>query len=158
SGVHQIKASDGDLFDVLCDSQLAGPGWMVVQQRVGGTEDFQRDWATYRKGFGSFDSDFFLGLEKIHRLTSSVQCELYVHLDFGDGKISHARYNTFKLTDEDHGYALNLDGFKGNTTDELQYSNHMKFTTIDRDNDNYKDNCATYANGGGWWHNSCFYR
>ncbi|XP_062121251.1 structural maintenance of chromosomes protein 2-like [Drosophila sulfurigaster albostrigata] len=35
-GVHQLNVSDIGLFKVLCDSQLAGPGWIVIQQRVGG--------------------------------------------------------------------------------------------------------------------------
>ena len=30
----------------------------------------------------------------------------------------------------------------------------MKFTTRDRDNDNYKKNCAKVHNG--WWFNACF--
>ncbi|XP_060644857.1 angiopoietin-2-like [Drosophila nasuta] len=54
-GIHQLNVSGIGLFNVLCDSQLAGPGWIAIQQRVGGNESFDRDWATFRKGFGSFE-------------------------------------------------------------------------------------------------------
>ncbi|XP_062132099.1 fibrinogen-like protein 1 isoform X3 [Drosophila sulfurigaster albostrigata] len=155
-GVHEIKVSGVDSFDVLCDSQLAGPGWIVIQQRIGGEEDFGRDWATYRKGFGSLDSDFFLGLEKIHRLTSQQQYELYIHLVAEDGSIFYARYDDFKISDEDHGYSLSLGKFKGNIWDAMREHENMKFTTFDRDNDSDSyDNCAVLYKSG-WWYNRCF--
>ncbi|XP_064551556.1 angiopoietin-related protein 3-like [Drosophila montana] len=57
-GIHKINPDQEDPFDVLCDSATAGPGWTVIQQRINGKEDFYRDWATYREGFGAFDGDF----------------------------------------------------------------------------------------------------
>ncbi|XP_034105219.1 fibrinogen-like protein 1 isoform X2 [Drosophila albomicans] len=154
-GVHEIEVSGVGSFDVLCDSQLAGPGWIVIQQRIGGEENFTRDWATYRKGFGSLDSDFFLGLEKMYRLTSQQQYELYIHLLAEDGNIFYARYDDFKISDEDHGYALSLGKFKGNVWDAMRIHENMKFTTFDRDNDLFYDNCAVWNNSG-WWYNDCF--
>ncbi|XP_060649123.1 angiopoietin-2-like isoform X1 [Drosophila nasuta] len=58
-GYREIKVLGSGIFSVVCDSQLAGPGWIVIQQRVGGNQSFDRDWATYRKGFGYFNTDFF---------------------------------------------------------------------------------------------------
>ncbi|XP_051861588.1 techylectin-5B-like isoform X4 [Drosophila albomicans] len=137
------------------NSQLAGPGWIVIQQRTGGKENFNRDWATYRKGFGSLDSDFFLGLEKMYRLTSLQQYELYIHLVVLNGSIFYARYDDFKISDEDHGYALRLGKFKGNIKDAMRVSENMKFTTFDRDNDPADGNCAVGYNSG-WWYNKCY--
>ncbi|XP_060654727.1 fibrinogen-like protein 1 [Drosophila nasuta] len=154
-GVHEIKVSGVGSFDVLCDSQVAGLGWIVIQQRIGGEENFARDWATYRKGFGSLDSDFFLGLEKIYRLTSQQQYELYIHLVAEDGNSFYAQYDDFKISDEDHGYSLSLGKFKGNIKDAMTYSENMKFTTFDRDNDLDDDNCAVLYKSG-WWYNKCF--
>ncbi|XP_034105218.1 fibrinogen-like protein 1 isoform X1 [Drosophila albomicans] len=154
-GVHEIKVSGVGSFDVLCDSQLAGPGWIVIQQRIGGKENFTRDWATYRKGFGSMDSDFFLGLEKMYRLTSLQQYELYIHLVTLSGSIFYARYDDFKISDEDNGYALSLGTFRGNIENTMRDSDKMKFTTFDRDNDASSDNCAVWFNSG-WWYNNCF--
>ncbi|KAH8372157.1 hypothetical protein KR093_010267, partial [Drosophila rubida] len=107
------------------------PGWMVIQQRIGGEEDFNRDWATYREGFGPFDSDFFLGLEKIYRLTNSRRHKLYVFLL---NNIKIAQYDDFKIADESSGYALSLGEFTGDI-DMLRSSRNMKFSTFDRDND-----------------------
>ncbi|KAH8396786.1 hypothetical protein KR215_004318, partial [Drosophila sulfurigaster] len=145
SGVHRLNVYGVGLFDVLCDSQLAGPGWIVIQQRVGRNESFNRDWATYRKGFGAMDSDFFLGLEKIHRITSLERHELFIHLVAVNGNTYNARYDDFKISDEDNGYALSLGNFKGTITwDAMRDAENMQFTTFDRDNDN------------GWWHSKCY--
>ncbi|KAH8415175.1 hypothetical protein KR215_006707, partial [Drosophila sulfurigaster] len=154
-GVNQLNVSGIGLFNVLCDSQLAGPGWIVIQQRVGGDEDFNRDWATYRKGFGSFESDFFLGLEKLHRITSLQRFELYIHLVDLHGRTYNARYDDFKISDEDNGYALSLGKFNGTAGDGMRYHENMKFTTFDHDNDKYDlGNCANWRKSG-WWYNDC---
>ncbi|XP_034106881.2 angiopoietin-related protein 7-like [Drosophila albomicans] len=153
SDVHKLNVSGIGFFDVLCNSQLAGPGWIVIQQRVGGNESFNRDWATYRKGFGEMDSDFFLGLEKIHRITSLQRFELYIHLVALNGSVFNARYDDFKISDEDNGYALSLGKFDETIIeDAMREGENMKFTTFDRDNDigDY-DNCAVGYKGG-WWY------
>ncbi|XP_060655664.1 fibrinogen-like protein 1 [Drosophila nasuta] len=156
-GVHEIRVSGVGFFDVLCDSQLAGPGWIVIQQRVGGNESFERDWVRYRKGFGSYRSDFFLGLEKIHRITSLQRHELYIHLVALNGSIYNARYDDFKISDEDSGYKLSLGKFSGTINeDAMRTAENMKFTTFDRDNDTYSDgNCAVQYNSG-WWYSNCY--
>ncbi|XP_062135334.1 fibrinogen-like protein 1 [Drosophila sulfurigaster albostrigata] len=154
-GVHEIRVSGVGFFDVLCDSQLAGPGWIVIQQRVGGNEDFNRDWATYRNGFGSYRSDFFLGLEKIHRINSLQRHELYIHLVALNGSTYNARYDDFKISDEDNGYKLSLGKFSGTVEENaMRHHENMKFTTFDRDNDNHKFNCAERWHGG-WWFDAC---
>ncbi|XP_060657384.1 angiopoietin-related protein 7-like [Drosophila nasuta] len=156
SDVHTLNVSGIGFFDVLCDSQLAGPGWIVIQQRVGGNEDFNRDWATYRKGFGAMDSDFFLGLEKIHRITSLQRFKLYIHLVARNGSTYNARYDDFKISDEDHGYALSLGKFSGTINeDAMRYHENIKFTTFDRDNDKDDGNCAVYFKSG-WWYKNCY--
>ncbi|XP_062135317.1 angiopoietin-related protein 7-like isoform X7 [Drosophila sulfurigaster albostrigata] len=155
SDIHQLNVSGVGLFDVLCDSQLAGPGWIVIQQRVGGNESFNRDWATYRKGFGSYKSDFFLGLEKIHRIASLKRHELYIHLVTLNGSIYNARYDDFKISDEDSGYKISLGKFNGTIIeDAMRYHENMKFTTFDRDNDIGDGNCAVDYESG-WWYGGC---
>ncbi|KAH8410717.1 hypothetical protein KR222_000243, partial [Zaprionus bogoriensis] len=114
----------------------AGPGWIVILQRVKGGEEFQRDWTTYRNGFGSFDGDFFFGLEKIYRLTTNQPHELYIHMERLNGSFIHARYDSFAISGEDEQYKLSTLGrFSGNAGDYLAYSRNVKFTTFDRDND-----------------------
>ncbi|XP_062121236.1 fibrinogen-like protein 1 isoform X2 [Drosophila sulfurigaster albostrigata] len=156
SGVHQLNVSRIGLFNVLCDSQLAGPGWIVIQQRVGGNESFDRDWATYRKGFGSFESDFFLGLEKIHRITSLQRFELYIYLVEKNESTYNAHYDDFKISDEDNGYALSLGKFNGTIRDGMRLNENMKFTTFDHDNDKARGNCAIIYESG-WWYKDGFF-
>ncbi|XP_062135341.1 angiopoietin-related protein 7-like isoform X2 [Drosophila sulfurigaster albostrigata] len=157
SEVHPLNVSGIGFFDVLCDSQLAGPGWIVIQQRVGGNEDFNRDWATYRKGFGSYKSDFFMGLEKIHRITSLQRHELYIHLVAVNGSTYNARYDDFKISDEDSGYKLSLGKFSGTIIkDAMRYAKNTKFSTFDSENDTHLTyNCADYYKSG-WWYKSCY--
>ncbi|KAH8372228.1 hypothetical protein KR093_010673, partial [Drosophila rubida] len=152
-GVHRIRVSGIDPFDVLCDSKLAGSGWMVIQQGIDGIEDFNRDWAAYREGFGSFNGDFFLGLEKIYRLTNSRRHELYLQHGSLNGFLKFARYDDFKISDESNGYALSLGEFTGDY-DMLVDAEKMKFSTYDRDNDNYPTSCALVFQCG-WWYNKC---
>ncbi|XP_051860815.1 fibrinogen-like protein 1 [Drosophila albomicans] len=156
SDVHQLNVSGIGFFDVLCDSQLAGPGWIVIQQRVWGNESFNRDWATYRKGFGSYRSDFFLGLEKIYRITSLQRHELYIHLVAQNGSTYNARYDDFKISDEDNGYKLSLGKFSGTINeDAMRYAENKKFSTFDRDNDIHDRNCAVVYKSG-WWYTNCY--
>ncbi|XP_060654864.1 fibrinogen-like protein 1 [Drosophila nasuta] len=156
SDVHTLNVSGIGFFDVLCDSQLAGPGWIVIQQRVGGNESFNRDWATYRKGFGAMDSDFFLGLEKIHRITSLQRFELYIHLVAVNGSAYNASYDDFKISDEDNGYKLSLGKFSGTIIeDAMRYHENLKFSTFDSDNDEAGDGNCAVEYGSGWWYGDC---
>ncbi|XP_051861680.1 angiopoietin-2-like [Drosophila albomicans] len=88
-GTNSIYVDGYGSFDVLIDNNTAGTGWIVIQQRIDGKEDFYRDWDTYLGGFGSFKGDFFLGLEKIHQLTNSTRHELLIHMKNFDGSISN---------------------------------------------------------------------
>ncbi|XP_060651630.1 fibrinogen C domain-containing protein 1-like [Drosophila nasuta] len=90
----------------------------------------------------------------MYRLTSLQQYELYIHLVVEDGSIFYARYDDFKISDEDNGYALSLGKFKGNIRDAMRYSENMKFTTFDRHNDRTNKNCAVVYNSG-WWYKKC---
>lgn len=156
SEVHTVSICN--TFEVLCDSDIAGPGWTVIQQRIGSGVDFYRDWNEYKNGFGdSWNQDFFLGLEKIHRLTNDQPHELYIHMQKFDGSTFFARYHEFAISCEDDQYRLSkLGGFSGTTTilDYFSYNKDKKFSTYDRDNDLSARNCAK-LHLGGWWHAAC---
>lgn len=160
NGVHKINFSNDSPFEVLCNSDIAGPGWTVIQQRVRGGVDFYRNWTEYRNGFGDFwDGDFFLGLEKIHRLTSEQPHELYIYMQRFDGSSFYARYDQFAISSEDDQYTISKLGiFSGNTRDYFGFARENRFSTFDRDNDLDSDkNCAeSYHNG--WWNSNCYDR
>ena len=71
SGVYTIDPDRTGAFDVFCDQKTAGGGWTVFQKRLDGSVDFYRGWADYKRGFGNLNREFWLGLDKIHRLTKT---------------------------------------------------------------------------------------
>ncbi|KAL7734919.1 hypothetical protein ACLKA6_011190 [Drosophila palustris] len=157
AGVHQITAPGLEPFDVLCDNSTVGPGWMVIQQRINGKTDFYRNWANYTAGFGSFSGDFFLGLEKIHRLTTAHRHELNVYMEKFNGQIENARYNQFEVAGENEQYKLTTVGnfTKDKAFDSLTWHYSEKFSTFDRDNDNFPELSCAEKLQSGWWFAYC---
>ena len=82
-GVNTIKPDELPAFDVFCDQTTDGGGWTVFQKRLNGSVDFYRYWNDYKRGFGDLNSEFWLGLDKIHRLTSYNNNTLRVDLEEG---------------------------------------------------------------------------
>lgn len=150
--VHNVETSKFETFSVLCNSKIAGPGWIVIQQRINGKEKFNRNWKAYKNGFGNFTGDFFLGLEKIHRLTNEQPHELYILMERFYGTF-FVRYDNFKIAGEDDKYRLlSLGLYSGNADkDRMRYNEHQKFSTFESDNDEYKHNCAE-LHVAGWWY------
>ena len=146
-------------------------GWIIFHQHLGFTFDWSLPWADYKAGFGSIDADFWLGLEKVHLLTSSQPYRLRVEVQQTSTNLWYsAEYWSFKIGDElNTEYRLEVSGYSGDAGDSLQYEgadmgngnlgaynhNGMSFTTHDQDNDQWlKGNCAS-LNEGGWWYNEC---
>ena len=78
SGFYTIYLDDKPPFDVYCDQTRAGGGWTVIQKRLNGFVDFNRNWVDYKDGFGNFlIREYWLGLEKIHRLTRNKTEKLF---------------------------------------------------------------------------------
>lgn len=116
------------------------------------------NWTTYRNGFGDFwDGDFFLGLEKIHRLTTEQPHELYIHMQNTDKSTFYARYDQFAISGEDNQYQLiNLGAFTGSAKkDNLAFAKNQRFSTYDSDNDDSTAHCAVKYQTG-WWHKNCY--
>ncbi|XP_068105083.1 ficolin-1-like isoform X2 [Hyperolius riggenbachi] len=142
-------------LEVLCDMHNDGGGWIVFQRRVDGSVDFYRDWKAYKTGFGSRLTEFWLGNDNIHQLTSSGTWELRVDLQDSDFVQFSAKYNSFKILGESEKYKLVLGSFAGgNAGDSLSHHSGMMFTTLDQDNDPDSINCATLHKGG-WWYRGC---
>ena len=109
-----IKPDDLPAFDVFCDQTTEGGGWTVFQKRLDGSVDFYLKWADYKSGFGDLNGEFWLGLDKIHRLTLDNNSMLRVDLEDFEGETRHAEYNLFGVTSEKDNYRLILDNFSGN--------------------------------------------
>ncbi|XP_044848698.1 ficolin-1-like isoform X4 [Mauremys mutica] len=155
SGWYTIYPRDCNAMTVLCDMETDGGGWIVFQRRVDGSVDFYRDWNSYKRGFGSRLSEFWLGNDNIHLLTSLGTNELRVDLSDFENNYQFAIFSSFKITGETEKYKLILGAFvNGTGGDSLTIHNHMPFTTQDRDNDLSSSNCATSYKGA-WWYREC---
>ena len=100
-------------FEVYCDQKTAGGGWTVFQKRQDGSVDFYRPWDDYKRGFGNLNGEFWLGLDKIHRLTVSGSYKLRVDLEDLHGITAFAEYSSFAVTSERAKYQLSLGSYSG---------------------------------------------
>ena len=142
-------------FTVYCDMRTDGGGWTVFQRRQDGSVDFYRGWNDYKSGFGQLTAEFWLGNDKIHRLTAYRPSSLRVELEDWNAVRVHAKYGRFNIGDEQAQYRLEVGSFSGTTGDSLAGHNNMAFSTKDRDNDGWRSgNCAVYSTGA-WWYKNC---
>ncbi|KAH8329047.1 hypothetical protein KR074_002462, partial [Drosophila pseudoananassae] len=151
-GIYNIKLPGVSAFEAPCN----GSGWTVIQRRMDGSVDFNRNWTEYRDGFGDLKGEFFIGLEKLHQITKSRQHELVISLGKLDGSRDFVKYDNFKIGSEEDSYPLESIGnpTPGGPGDSLNYHLNMKFSTYDRDNDVEDGNCVG-NHGGGWWFGAC---
>uniref|UniRef100_A0A4W5K227 Fibrinogen alpha chain n=1 Tax=Hucho hucho TaxID=62062 RepID=A0A4W5K227_9TELE len=181
SGLYKINPSaslshpsPNGVVEVYCDQEGFLGGWTLVQQRAHGGVSFNRSWADYQKGFGGVDGqgkgEVWLGLKHLHLLTREDSM-LRVELEDWEGGVATAEY-TVKVGSEAEGYQLTVAEYTGDAGDALvkgessvgsqgspglrSFLSHegMKFSTFDKDNDQWEESCAEMY-GGGWWYNNC---
>ncbi|NXP09343.1 FGL1L protein, partial [Thinocorus orbignyianus] len=155
----------GDPIVVFCNMQDGG--WTVIQHiTANSTVDFDRTWQDYKYGFGFIQDNHWLGNEYMHQLTSSsVKYILGVKLVNLKAEVKWGQYEPFLIEGEESQYRIRVGLYQGNATDALTLDteaylhDNQKFTTKDRDNDNYFQNCAKLelngVPGGGWWYDAC---
>ena len=144
----------------FCDQETDGGGWTVFQRRadIHPRLDFFLDWAAYRAGFGELDMEFWWGLEHLFVTTSlrDRRYELRVDLEDFEGGRRHAVYQGFRVGPEQDGYRLQAANYSGTAGDSLSEHVGMRFSTRDRDQDDYHINCAN-TRMGAWWYNRCYH-
>ena len=149
-GVMACKSS------VYCDMVTDNKAWIVIQRHISNETSFDRVWEDYKFGFGDLKGNFWLGLEKMHKLTNTPQTILRFDLKHSDGSRGYAEYDNFKVADESQNYMLSLGAYDGNIGDSMRLNEGKPFTTKDRDNDEHQEgNCAKKYRSG-WWHFRCF--
>ncbi|XP_052090047.1 ryncolin-1-like isoform X2 [Mytilus californianus] len=153
SGVYTIYPEYTNGIKAYCDMSTDGGGWTVIQRRVNGTTDFERNWVDYREGFGDPQKEYWLGNKYLNILTTNGKYELRVDLKDTYNWMTYALYKTFSVSDENSQYKLTIGGYSGTLDNGMAYNNGRKFTTKDRDHDNSGENCAIKR--GAWWHGVC---
>ena len=101
-----------------------------------------------------------MGLEEIHQLTTTHDVSLYIDIETFEGDPFTLKLQTFYVGNAATNYAMHFSGYTQSSDrvrDEIFSSiyNDMMFTTRDRDNDRWGDNCASEQQRGGWWYNAC---
>lgn len=127
-------------------------------RRQDGSVNFNRNWAEYKFGFGDPSGEFFIGLERLHELTSyGPPQELLLTLrDFKD-EFKYARYDSFRVGNETEKYALlDVGAYSGDAGDILIKHKGLQFSTPDQYNGPDNRNWAE-AYGTGWWFAYCYY-
>ncbi|GFY69088.1 techylectin-5A [Trichonephila inaurata madagascariensis] len=142
---------------VYCDMETSGGGWTVIQRRGkfnGPMNFFNKNWRSYKNGFGYLDEEFWLGNENIYALTNQGPYTVRFDLEKRNGIRGYALYD-FWIDDEPQKYKLHIHGYSGTAGDSMSYHNGMYFSTPDNDNDRSDYyNCANDRKSA-WWFNYC---
>ncbi|XP_061679230.1 uncharacterized protein LOC133502448 [Syngnathoides biaculeatus] len=164
SGIYRVTPDPhtGGSFLVLCDMEVQGGGWTLLQLRQDGGVGFNRTWVEYRSGFGELlnGGEFWLGNQNMHLLTRDRDMTLRVELEDFSGVAGYAEYEHFRVASERMRYRLTVGGYSGTAGNALRFGssydhNNRAFTTPDRDNDRYPSgNCGAYYSSG-WWFDAC---
>ncbi|XP_059179597.1 angiopoietin-related protein 7-like [Physella acuta] len=147
-GQMTVKLSESKL--ALCDTKTDGGGWIVIQRRVKGDENFTRNWDDYKNGFGSLAGDYWLGNDWISYLTQNGYNELRFDMKY-KSKSYYAVYSNVTVGNEADLYRIKFTYKTGNATDSFSNHNEMAFATFDRDT----YTCARTWRSG-WWFKGCF--
>lgn len=81
---------------IICIMYVSGGGWTVIQRRQDGSVNFDRSWNEYKEGFGDLHTEYWLGNEHIHDLTSQGDYMLRIDLEDWSNKHKHALYQSFR--------------------------------------------------------------
>ena len=163
SGVYQLlsNCSCGSPFtsavNAYCDMNTTNGGWMVIQRNIqDGENTFNKHWKDFEEGFGDLNGDkLWYGLKALHCHTQTGRWELRIDYQFENKTWSYLHYNNFRVGSTSEGYPLIIEGFTGYTPTDPHPLNGSRFTTIDNDNDEHNNNCASIF-GNGWWYNKCY--
>lgn len=127
-----------------------GEAWTVIQRRKDKSIHFNRNWRDYKYGFGNLNTNFFIGLDKLHALTEAQLHELWIQLKDFDDVEKDATYESFAIGGEEEKYPLTVLGTYSGTAGDALIGLHdgCRFSTYDEDNSERGTNCAKMYKGG----------
>ena len=109
-----IDPDGNGAFEVFCNQSKNRGAWAVIQRRLDGSVNFYRGWEDYKRGFGDLSREFWLGLQKIARLTNQPGQRLRVEVEDFSGHSCFAEYDHVIVNGEDDGYRLaSLGSYRG---------------------------------------------
>lgn len=150
-----VSLTTGRMIPALC--HYGEHNWTVIQRRIDGSVNFQRNWRDYEEGFGTFDSEFWIGNRNLHYLTSDGLTYLRVELMMDSCAWRYADYGQFIVKGAMDNYRLFVANYSGTAGDSFFYQNNAQFSTYDNDHDtNMFKHCAGIYKAG-WWYTSCHF-
>ena len=161
SGIYSFNPDGQGTFLAYCDQTTDGGGWVVFQRcsHPFGMS-FNRNWAAYQQGFGDMNGEFWLGNDKIHRLTSTATTEFRIDLTASGPSYGHAKFSNFQVHNNANKYWWSMNSYSGNIGNAMYGSetqawnqNNMRFSTPDQDNDNNPGGSCAASSMAGWWCN-----
>nr|XP_043068906.1 angiopoietin-related protein 3-like [Drosophila bipectinata] len=151
--LREIQLPGSDPFKVVCysDSDF-GSGWLTVYTKSFYSKIFNRTYEVYERGFGyagtRWEDKFFIGLNRLHHLTSGKRYEVLLYTSVGQSRCDH-----FIVGDRSDGYKVksigNCDGHGA-----MSPKQGSKFSTFDRDEDGVPHRNLAKEVGYGWWFDS----
>ncbi len=140
-----ISGYESDVFPVYCHVDSDNTKWLMFQRRTD-VSDFYLNWTMYVGGFYTPSADnangtsFWLGLERLYRITSVGAWKLRVDLQSINsaslGNTYNETYSVFAVGNASTNYTLTVGGnISGTAGDSLSHHSGMMFSTFDRDND-----------------------
>ncbi|KAM7349101.1 microfibril-associated glycoprotein 4-like [Cochliomyia hominivorax] len=159
NGIYNItvKRYNAQTFMAFCDHYNFEGNWLYILRRNDGSENFNRPWLDYVKGFGNIGGEYWLGLENLYALTNfNGPQELLVFMENFEGRQVYARYDNFVVGNASENYTLkSLGRYWGTAGDSLYNQLGAQFSTHDFDNDESKANNCAAARKGGFWFKDC---
>jgi len=130
---------------------------MVVRKQSENAEDFfNQNFKAYQDGFAA-NGESWIGLDKLHQLTSERSYSLKITMTDYDNKTFVAVYDYFKVGPGDN-YVVAVESFNDTLStlgDSMAYTNGMKFSTKDRDQDWWGSGSCAQSWNGGFWYRHC---
>ena len=96
-----------------CDQENAGGGWAIILRRFDGSLDFDRGWNAYVDGLGDLTGEFWMGLEKMCRLTRDSLFTLRFDLEAPDGEKRYAEYVGCQLGTSKQKFKITVGSYSG---------------------------------------------
>ncbi|KAH8318219.1 hypothetical protein KR074_004523, partial [Drosophila pseudoananassae] len=147
---HKIQLPGSDPFKMVCSSYSnIGSGWLIVYRKFYNSKKFDRTYEDYERGFGDVGiepkDEFFIGLNRLHRLTSGKPHEVFLNTNKGRIGCDH-----IVVGGRSEGYKVRRIG---NCTgpDHISPKQGSKFSTFDRDLDGVPGRNLAKELGFGWW-------
>ena len=123
---------------------------LQIRTRLQPSVDFNRTFHDYETGFGS-DGNFWIGLDRIHRLSSRGRNLLTLELQTLAGHSVHKHYSGFWVDEASTGYTMHVGFSHQGVWGSLEPANNQPFTAPDSGT----TGCANMAESGWWFPSSC---